>query len=296
MVIKYMKVVRRSLIHKYFTPDICLDIVSIMKIPNANNNIRGAMIKEKLMEYGVPFSPLGSGTNRLGILIDGYAVKIALDEDGQIDNKREYLYSEVLQPYAVKVYECSAEGHIMVCEYISIFSLSDIYDPRIVAKMKEMLEDITTNYFAGDIGITDKNFVNWGRRNDGSLCILDFAYIYDVKYNLFSCPKCGPEIMLKYDAKYVNLICPVCGEKYTFANIRRKITREEQRKEIGDIKELGYNLREAEETVEFKEEFEPKIKKKTEKTDKTKKVSYIIKQHKKRKKQEAEEDYDYWDQ
>jgi predicted RNA-binding Zn-ribbon protein involved in translation (DUF1610 family) len=268
-----------------------------MKISNANNNIRGAMIKEMLMEEGVPFSPLGSGTNRLGILIDGYAVKIALDEDGQIDNKREYLYSEVLQPYAVKVYECSAEGHIMVCEYITIFSLSDIYDPRIVSKMKAILEDITTNYFVGDIGITDKNFVNWGKRNDDSLCILDFAYIYDVKYNLFSCPKCGPEYMVRYDAKYVDLICPVCGEKYTFANIRRKITREEQRNEIGDIKLLGYNLRLSEEVVEFVEEFESKFKEGKKKVkDKTNSVKRIIKDHKKLKKMMVEEEFDYWDQ
>jgi predicted RNA-binding Zn-ribbon protein involved in translation (DUF1610 family) len=161
--------------------------------------------------------------------------------------------------------------------------------------MKEILEDITTNYFAGDIGITDKNFVNWGRRNDGSLCILDFAYIYDVKYNLFTCSKCGPEVMLHYDAKYVDLICPVCGEKYTFANIRRKITRQEQREEIGDIRRMGYNLRSSEELVEFVEEFEAKIHKKKEKKDKTKSINYIIKQHKKRKKREREEEYDYWE-
>ena len=35
----------------------------------------------------------------LVLQIEGYAVKIALDEAGMIDNKREMLYTKDLQPY-----------------------------------------------------------------------------------------------------------------------------------------------------------------------------------------------------
>ena len=102
---------KRSIILQYFTPEILVKIQLITKTAGASNNDKGQMIKELLTENNVPFSSLGSGTNRLGLLIDGYAVKIALDEDGMIDNRREFKYTEVLQPYVVKVYEISPLGY-----------------------------------------------------------------------------------------------------------------------------------------------------------------------------------------
>lgn len=294
-----MKTIKRSLIKKYFTDEIFLDIRSITMISNADNNIRGNMIKELLTEKGIPFSPLGSGTNRLGILIDGYAVKIALDKDGMIDNQREFLYAKQLYPYAVKVYECTNGGDIAVFEYVEIFTKIDIHTDEYVSKMEEMLSEITENYFVGDVGIAEKNYVNWGKRQDaeGSICMLDFAYIYNVKYKLMTCTKCGPEAVLKYDKKFVDLVCPYCGSKYTFGNIRRNITREEQKNEIGDIREHGYNLTEAEQEMELVPMFEPKAnqpKKKKEKNQNS--IKAIIKRHQKAVKNQASDEHDYWEE
>ena len=98
---------KRSLILQYFTPDLLTKLWLITKTSGASNNEKGQLVKETLRENNVPFSPLGSGTNRLGILIDGYSFKIALDEDGMIDNRREFLYTTKLQPYVIKVYEIS---------------------------------------------------------------------------------------------------------------------------------------------------------------------------------------------
>jgi len=51
--------------------------------------------------------------------------------------------------------------------------------------------------------------------DDNVVCILDFPY--------------------EYDNNYVNFICPRCGQKYTFSEIRRKVTRNSQKEK--EIKE-----------------------------------------------------------
>ena len=76
---------KRSIIIKYFTKDIYIELMRITMIADADNNEKGAMIKALLRENNIPFEGLGSGTNRMAVLIEGYAVKIALDKDG-IDN------------------------------------------------------------------------------------------------------------------------------------------------------------------------------------------------------------------
>jgi hypothetical protein len=205
----------------------------------------------------MPFEGLGSGTNRMAILIEGYAVKIALDKDGMSDNRREMLYTKQLQPYVVKVTESTPNGLIAVTEFVEIFTLAEFHEHQ--EEMAEILSQISTQFLIGDCGITGKNYVNWGTRNDGTICILDFAYIYSVQYKIFGCA-CNDEALLKYDKSYVNLICPICGRKYTFGEVRRKITKAQQEEEIGDIRRLGYNLKNSEENVQVIPEFEPKRK------------------------------------
>ena len=61
-----------------------------------DNNTKVLKIYELLDQYKVPYTKLGTGTNRLGIMVDSYAVKIAYDKDGKIDNKREFIYSLAL--------------------------------------------------------------------------------------------------------------------------------------------------------------------------------------------------------
>ena len=85
---------KRSLILKYFDKDTFIDIIKIIKIPQANNNDKGVLIKNLLREKNIPFMALGQGTNRMAVMIDGYAVKIALDDDGKIDNRKEFLYTK----------------------------------------------------------------------------------------------------------------------------------------------------------------------------------------------------------
>lgn len=274
---------KRSIILQYFTPEILVKIQLITKTAGASNNDKGQMIKELLTENNVPFSSLGSGTNRLGLLIDGYAVKIALDEDGMIDNRREFKYTEVLQPYVVKVYEISPLGLVAVTEYVTIFTYDDFR--RYADDMRSILKDISTHFLMGDVGITGKNYVNWGYRDDGTVCILDFAYIYSVQYKLFTC-SCSDDAMLVYDDDFVKLICPRCGRKYTFGAIRKRFTKAQQENEIGDTDLQGYIIRKPEEVVPLIQSFEPvnglKQNKKKKELSETKR---LIREHRKAKKE-----------
>ena len=77
-------VVLRSIINQYFTEDVFVDLYKVTLAYKLNNNQRGLLVKEIMKKYNIPASPLGNGTNRIGLLVDGYAVKIALDDDGMI--------------------------------------------------------------------------------------------------------------------------------------------------------------------------------------------------------------------
>ena len=278
---------KRSLILENFNEDLCLDIMKVTMLTDINNNTKNLYIKELLKYYNVPFTTLGSGTNRMAVLIDGYAVKIALDKDGMIDNKREFLYTKNLQPYVVKVYECSINGLIAVTEYVNIFTLQEFHQYQ--DEMKDILNIISNQFLIGDVGVTSKNYTNWGTRVDGTICILDFAYIYNVKYNVFNC-ECDDMSILKYDSNFVNLVCPNCGRKYTFGELRRKISKKQQESEIGDITRLGYILDKPISEVELIPEFENKKVKK-----KAKKNSDIVKEYRKKHQEELDDNYQDWD-
>lgn len=278
---------KRSLILENFNEDLCLDIMKVTMLTDINNNTKNLYIKELLNDYNVPYTTLGSGTNRMAVLIDGYAVKIALDKDGMIDNKREFLYTKNLQPYVVKVYECSPNGLIAVTEYVNIFTLQEFHQYQ--DEMKDILNLISNQFLIGDVGVTSKNYTNWGTRVDGTICILDFAYIYNVKYNVFNC-ECDDMSILRYDSNFVNLVCPNCGRKYTFGELRRKISKKQQEAEIGDITELGYVLKKPVSEVELVPEFENGKNKK-----KTKKNSDIIGEYKKKEQEKLEDNYQDWD-
>ena len=167
------------------------------------------------------------------------------------------LYTKQLQPYVIKVYECTPNGLIAVTEYVEVFTKAEFYEYQ--DEMRDILKDISKQFLIGDVGVTGNNYLNWGTRNDGTICILDFAYIYSVKYNIFGCA-CSDDALLQYDKNFVKLICPICGRVYTFGEVRRKITRKQQEEEIGDIRRLSYNLVSKEEYVEVNPEFEPKKK------------------------------------
>lgn len=241
-----------SIIIKYFSQEACVELERVSMSAGIDNNQKAEFIKEILTENNIPFTPLGSGTNRYAVLIDGYAVKIALDPAGKMDNQREMKYGKWLYPYVIKIYECTKNGLIAVSEYVSIFDMDDFTEHQ--DEMRKILTIISNNYVIGDIGITTKNYVNWGTRSNGEICILDFAYIYSTGYNVFTCT-CSDESVLRSTHDFDKFVCPTCNRKFTFGEIRKNITREDEVNEIGDLTESGYFLTQSRQTVNFNPNF-----------------------------------------
>ena len=198
------------------------------------------------------------------------------------------LYSRQLQPYVVKVYECVPNGLIAVTEFVEIFTLAEFHEHQ--DDMRESLSIISKEFLIGDVGITGRNYVNWGTRKDGTICILDFAYIYSVQYKIFNCG-CNDDSLLQYDKNFVNLICPRCGRKYSFGEVRRKITKAQQEKEIGDIRRVGYNITNSEEVVELIPEFEPTKKDKKDKKELSE-IDKMIEDYRKGEINQSTQDWD----
>lgn len=260
----------RSLIMQLFPVELLIKLEEISMSYDVDNNTKTPEIKELLEEYNVPYSPLGNGTNRYGILVDGYAVKIALDDMGKDDNLEEFCYAKLVYPYAAKVYECLPNGLISVLEYLIPFGKAEFLEHQ--QEMREILSILSEKYLIGDVGISSNNYINWGMRSDGTIAILDFAYIYKVSYHSFKCI-CDDEGILQFDRDFNYLICPYCKKKYTFGDIRRRISDDDIRKEMGNLEELGYLVHGPEEVLEVDPEKSP-VKKKKEKKKRIKDTVY----------------------
>lgn len=244
----------RSLLLELFTVDEIIAFERLSRALSITNNEKIAKLKEMLVSWGKSEThSIGGGTNRWSFMYDGYIVKIACDEDGKIDNRREFIYSLQLQPKVIKCYECAEDGILAVFEYVTVFENDDFWKHQ--DDMRKIISDIAANFLIGDVGISSDNYVNWGFRDDGSVVILDYAYIYSTAFRKFECSKCGPGSYLAYDKDFNNLICPNCGKSYSFKQIRKRISMKDQLLEIGDLKEKGYILSHREEEKEFNPKF-----------------------------------------
>lgn len=235
------KIKLRSRINEYFFPDLQRELEQMIFYEyGRDNNSKAKEIFNiiRRINPGANAVAIGPGTNRYAVLIDGYVFKIALDKDGIIDNMKEFSLSKKLYPAAIKVYEISYNGMIISCEYIRVLDYSTFATSQ--SKMREILREVVDRgYFIGDVGISSKNYLNWGTRADGSLCMLDFAYIYKVSYRVFTC-SCDPMSKMVPDANYNNLVCPLCRKVYTFSDIRSRMSANDILKEIGDLTKQAY--------------------------------------------------------
>lgn len=235
----------RSLIHEKIPPELRFQLELLSRKRNLVNAEKHEKIIELFREFDIKdIVLLGPGTNRYAIKIDGYVLKIATDHDGKVDNLKEFKMAKRLFPYVTKTYEVSENGTLLVAEYISPFSSYHEMTTH-AEKIREILTKLSSTYLIGDVGITSKNFANWGLRagSDDPVC-LDFAYVYEVSSDLFVCRECKTNSMLVPDRDFKRLNCsnPSCGKEYSFEDIRAKIGNDIHRHEIGDLKEEGYYL------------------------------------------------------
>lgn len=252
-VLKPGEIKLRSRLKEIFPLDCLLELDALSMNHNVDTNTKSTVCDRILRKYKIPFTPLGCGTNRYAIMIDGYCYKIAMDIDGKTDNKREFMYSRPLQPYVIKCYETFPNGLVASFEYVMVFTANDHMVTK--ADRRRILEEISKIFLIGDMGISDKNYSNWGYRitGDKEVVILDFAYIYSLSYNVFRCP-CGG--ILNYDDEDYNYLrCPNCRKTYSFWDVRKRIPRSMETEEIGNMLKRGYILKDCEAIVPINPDF-----------------------------------------
>ena len=233
--------VLRCRINEVFTKDMLKAIHQVTDDPTIpDNNSKIDIINELLTRFEIDYVPIGPGTNRYAILIDGIVFKIALDEWGMRDNLNEFAMSRELQPYVIKVYEVNSLGTIMTCQYVTVIDKDEYLKQK--EAILSILEDLSQSYLLGDVGYVSKNFLNWGYTDEGDLVILDFAYIYKVIAHELLCNNrdCISHPYLEYNSTYTELHCPECRKKYTFMDIRRRYNKKDEEELIRLTKELSY--------------------------------------------------------
>jgi len=241
----------KSRILQFINRDLMIELNSIaLDVLIPDNNTKVNLMIAALDKYNIPYSELGPGTNRFSILIDGYVFKIGMDKAGIVDNWMEFSLSQELQPFVTKCYECN--GLIAVEEYVTVISKEEFLNNK--EEVRQILSHLAEGYLLGDVGSITKNFMNWGYRNDGSLVILDYGYIYRVIGEELKCEGLNKDDticdgILEYDENFNKLICPVCGKVYTFHEIRRKISKEYEEKELAVIKEIAYKVTKPSQTI-----------------------------------------------
>lgn len=250
-----MMKVLRSLIHEKFPFELRVELELLSRRRDIINKEKQEELINLLRKYDIDVVPLGSGTNRYAFKLDGFAIKIATDNDGKIDNFKEFKMAKRLYPYVIKIYEVSENGTILVTEYIQPFeSYAEML--TYADKIKIILNEMSSVYLIGDVGITSTNYSNWGLRigTTDPVC-LDFAYVYEVKSDLFVCQYCQTNSMLLPNELFTELYCSntACGKKYLFEEIRGRIGNALHKHEIGDLSEEGYILEESNSSVELTE-------------------------------------------
>ena len=237
----------RSRVLELFPYDLRVEIELLSRRRDIMNKEKQDELKKLLQKYHLQnVVPLGSGTNRYAFKINGFVVKVATDNDGKIDNMKEFKMAKILYPYVTKIYEISKNGTFLVAEYIQPFTS---YGEMIQYsdKIKKILKELSSVYLIGDVGISPNNYSNWGLRvgYDDPVC-LDFAYVYNVSSQLFMCRNCNQAVLIP-NSDFTELVCPNqnCGKRYTFSEIRRRIGNDVHKQEIGNLTDIGYELSES---------------------------------------------------
>lgn len=183
-----------------------------------NNILKMDLLQRLLTTRSTPSEQIGGATNRYVVMIDGYAIKIAVDRQGFKDNLMEYaLTMEV--PHTTKSYETN--GYILIQQCVRLLTLEE-WRVRKVEILK-ILDELGRDYLLGDVGYDDVNRTNWGVTDDGELVILDYAYCHRLTEDLFTCPVCGS--VLSYDQNFTSFLCTDranCHARYSYNQIKAR--------------------------------------------------------------------------
>jgi predicted RNA-binding Zn-ribbon protein involved in translation (DUF1610 family) len=238
----------RSLIHEYFSDESCrwdLIELSYRSAGITDMSVKQDELFDICRKFGINASPLGEGTNRFGFKIGSYCFKFAINREGRVNNKNELRKCKALYPYVTRAHECTGDGTILVCEYVRAFqSFGEMEQYR-----DEILEDLRVMnrvFIIGDVGITSKNYGNWGLRGTKAVC-LDSGAAHLASSAIYRCGTCGTFVMPTQS--YDKLQCPNCQRMYRFEEIERRISENDFDDDIGDLESVAYQIHHERETV-----------------------------------------------
>lgn len=200
----------------------------------ASNKRKRAL--ELLKKYEIPYVELGTGTNRFIVKYDGYAMKMALDNEGIADNKQEWVMSYPLGKGAAKSYEVSKGGHFLMSQYAGAFQTwHEFYAHH--KNIRAILANWNKQGFLlGDVGISKINYANWGLLPTGEEVCIDYAYIFPANMDLFECT-CGSK-MMSMNADFTEYHCNDCGKKFEDRELRVRIPQSVRTKLFSDVNGL----------------------------------------------------------
>ena len=245
--VKVNEVEIKSLIKKNFSNEFMKKIYDVYS-DDYMSIVEKTKLFDKLFteEFGdrKDYRRIGEGTNRFVCLLDNHIIKVAYNYLAYIDNMNELAQAKYKQKYLAHAYETN--GIILVSEYVTVMSAEEFLEcqseiGQILLKLEkdfynEDARDKNKYYILGDMGMSNKNYGNWGRRMNGDIVILDYGYLYQLSENEWKetakCPTCGSS--LKYTKDYSELECTKTGchvkVKYTtlrnnfgYANIIKNI-------------------------------------------------------------------------
>lgn len=194
---------------------------------------RKERIVEALKDFKIPFVELGTGTNRFIVKYEGYALKIALDNEGIADNRQEWVMSNPLGPGAARAYEISKGGNLLMASYNGAFTTYHEFMVYRTEIYKILSDWNAKGFLLGDVGITKKNFANWGLSPDRKPVCIDYAYIFPANMDLFECT-CGSK-NLGANEDFTEYHCADCGKRFDDRELRMRITNETREKLFSDV-------------------------------------------------------------
>ena len=232
-IVKVDEVKIESLIKKNFSEEFMrkvYDIYSNDYISIVEKTIRFDKIFTEEFGGRKDYRRIGEGTNRFVCLLDNHIIKVAYNYLAFIDNMNELAQAKYKSKYLAQAYETN--GIILVSEYVTVMDKEEFLDSQfyikrildILAEDQALVDDERKFYILGDMGMSEKNYGNWGKRMNGDIVVLDYGYLYQLANDEWKevarCPICGSS--LEYTTDYSELKCTKteCNNKVKYTTLR----------------------------------------------------------------------------
>lgn len=233
-IVKVDEVKIESLIKRNFSEEFMRKVYNVY-IDDCMSIVEKTIAFDKMFtaEFGnrKDYRRIGEGTNRFVCLLDNHIIKVAYNYLAYIDNMNELAQAKYKPKYLAQAYETN--GIILVSEYVTVMDKSEFLENqtpiqnilmKLEADINPYEKEKGKNYILGDMGMSNKNYGNWGRRMNGEIVILDYGYLYELSYqewrDVAKCPVCGSS--LEYTPDYSELQCTheSCTTKVKYTTLR----------------------------------------------------------------------------